>query len=90
MEHITYPRRGQRSSQHAAGALLKRGNGMESNDHHRELTKSLEELMFGRHATRKNQMDIERFVAALLNAVREEVAWQVEQESQESARRSGS
>lgn len=47
---------------------------MDENNHERKLAKSLEELIFGGHATRKNRFDIERFVSALLDTVREEIA----------------
>lgn len=43
---------------------------------YRELTRSLEELLFASHATRKNRLDIQRFVDALLDAIRDEVARQ--------------
>ncbi len=47
---------------------------MERDSHHRRLAKSLEELMFGKQATRKNRFDIDRFVTALLDAIQDEVA----------------
>ncbi len=47
---------------------------MERSSHHRRLTKSVEELMFGKQATRKNRLDIDRFVTALLDAIQDEVA----------------
>ncbi len=50
---------------------------MERSSHHRRLTKSVEELMFGKQATRKNRFDIDRFVTALLDAVEDEVARRV-------------
>ncbi len=47
---------------------------MERDSHHRRLAKSLEELMFGKQATRKNRFDIDRFVTALLDAIHDAVA----------------
>lgn len=48
----------------------------------RELAKSLEELIFGRHAD-KNRRDIQRFVTTLLDAVRDEVVQQTPRESED-------
>ncbi len=50
---------------------------MDGSGHRRKLAKSVEELMFGRQATHKNRLDIDRFVAVLLDAIRDEVAQQI-------------
>ncbi len=50
---------------------------MDRSGHRRKLAKSVEELMFGRQATHKNRLDIDRFVAALLEAIQDEVAQQI-------------
>ncbi len=42
-----------------------------------DLARSLEELLFSRHATIKNRIDIERVVSALRDAIRQEVARQI-------------
>ncbi len=44
------------------------------------LARSLEELLFSRHATIKNRIDIERVVSALRDTIREEVARQISAE----------
>ncbi len=46
---------------------------MDEDTYQRKLAKSLEELIFGGHATRKNRLDIERVVAAVLDLVRDEI-----------------
>ncbi len=56
---------------------------MDRSGHHQKLARSLEELMFGKQATRKNRMDIDRFVTALLDAVHDEIAQRIAPRAEE-------
>ncbi len=59
------------------GELGERGaKDMESSSQ-LDLARSLEELLFARHATIKNRIDIERVVSALRDAIRQGVARQI-------------
>ncbi len=57
---------------------------MDRYSHHQKLAKCVEELMFGKQATRKNRFDIDRFVTALLDAVHDEVARQMAPRGEEA------